>query len=168
MHSYCLFCETQRCEFIASFIEKTMGYRCIYPRVIQRKWVKGTPMEVSHAWLPGYLFLYTEESAFPRVNASGIIRVLGGGELTGADRDFADMLYRRSGVLGTVRLAEEGDRCRICDPIWENRQGILLKVDRGRKRCCVEFEFDHARRTVWVGYDLIKPEVQADSDEAGT
>lgn len=158
-HAYCMFCETQRCEAIAAYVEKTMpGWHCIYPRVIQRKWVRGVPTEAAHTWLPGYLFLYTETPDFPRLQISGVIRVLGGGELTGTDKDFADMIYRRNGVLGAIRLAEEGDRCVIRDPLWENQRGVILKIDRGRKRCCVEFEFDHIRRTVWVGYDLVKAE----------
>lgn len=159
MHAYCLFCETQRCEPIAAYIEKAMtDWRCIYPRVIQRKWVRGTATEVSHTWLPGYLFLYTESMDFPHIRVSGVIRVLGAGELQGTDKDFADMIFQRGGVLGTIRLAEEGDRCVISDPLWEKQRGVILKIDRGRKRCCVEFEFDHTKRTVWVGYDMVKPE----------
>ena len=158
MHAYCLFCETQRCELIAAYIEKTTGYRCIFPRIIQRKWIKGTAREENHAWLPGYIFVYSEEPIIPRFDVSGIIRCIGGGELTGSDFGFADMLYQQNGIIGTIRLAQVGDRCRVADPIWENMQGTIIKLDRGRKRCCVEFEFDQIRRTVWVGYDLVKTE----------
>ena len=156
MHAYCMFCETQRCRDIATLIEKALGYRCISPRLIQRKWVKGKPIEVEHAWLPGYLFLYTEKPIAPRLNISGIIRFLGNGELANADLAFAVMLYQRNGILGTVQLFEEGDRCSLADPSWEHVQGTILKMDRGRKRCCVEFEFDHVKRSVWVGYELIR------------
>ncbi len=158
MHAYCLFCETQRCELIAAYIEKTTAYRCISPRIIQRKWIKGTAREENHAWLPGYIFVYSEEPIIPRFDVSGIIRCIGGGELTGSDFAFADMLYQQNGIIGTIRLAQVGDRCRVADPIWENMQGTIIKLDRGRKRCCVEFEFDQIRRTVWVGYDLVKTE----------
>ena len=171
MRAYCLFCETQRCEAIAEYIDKTMtGWHCIYPRVIQRKWVRGTPTEVSHTWLPGYLFLYTEAPDFPHIQFSGVIRVLGGGELTGKDKDFADMVYQRRGVLGAVRLAEEGERCVIRDPLWENQRGVILKIDRGRKRCCIEFEFDHTKRTVWVGYDMVKADgpMETENGTGGT
>ena len=158
MHAYCLFCETQRCGLIAAYIEKTTAYRCISPRIIQRKWIKGTAREENHAWLPGYIFVYSEEPIIPRFDVSGIIRCIGGGELTGSDFGFADMLYQQNGIIGTIRLAQVGDRCRVADPIWENMQGTIIKLDRGRKRCCVEFEFDQIRRTVWVGYDLVKTE----------
>ncbi len=158
MNAFCLFCETQRCETIAALIRKTYGIRCLYPHILQRKWVKGKEQEVPHPWLPGYLFLYSENPSLPRLEISGILRVLGGGALTGTDLDFARMLLEREGVLGTVRLIQEGDRCTVADPLWRNLQGTVVKMDRGRKRCCVEFEFDHLSRTVWVGYELLCPQ----------
>ena len=166
MHAWCLFCETQRCAAIAALIEKTMGIRCINPRVIQRKWVKGKALEVSHPWLPGYLFLYTENALFSRPDIDGIIRLLGEGELTGQDRAFAEMLYQRDGVLGTIRLAEEGDRCRINDPLWESMEGRIRKIDRGRKRALVSFEFDSVLRSVWMGYEIIENWYSADCTDA--
>ncbi len=166
MHAYCLFCRTQRCADIAALLQKTTDCRCISPRIIQRKWIHGKAFDVPHDWLPGYLFIYTERSVLPRPSIDGVIRVLGGGELTGSDRDFADMLYRRDGTLGTVRLAEVGDRCHIADPLWESLQGTIIKVDRGRKRCCIEYEFDDTRRTIWVGYDLVKADIVMEESPA--
>lgn len=158
MHAYCLFCETQRCKEIALLIEKTMGYRCIYPKMTQRKWIRGECVDVTHDWLPGYLFLYTENPITPQFNIPGIIRFLGQGELTNTDLAFAEMLYKLDGQIGTVQLIQVGDRCGLEDPLWENVQGVITKIDRGRKRCCIEFVFDHGRRTVWVGYDIVKRE----------
>ena len=45
---------------------------------------------------------------------------------------------------------------RVTDPLWEKMEGTVIKVDRGRKRCCVEFQFANIQRSVWVGYDLVK------------
>lgn len=160
MHAYCLFCETQRCGAIAAVIEKNFHLRCISPQIIQRKWIKGVAHEVRHDWLPGYIFLYADEPMVPRFDVHGIIRWLGHDELKGRDFAFADMLYRRNGIIGEIRLAQVGDRCKVADPMWESMQGTIIKMDRGRKRCCVEFEFDHIRRSVWVGYDLVETENQ--------
>ena len=156
MYAYCLFCETQRCRQIAAIISKDYGYQCIYPQIVQRKWIKGVPMEVSHDWLPGYLFLYSEQLIQTRLNIIGIIRFLGNGELEGQDLAFAEMVYRRQGVMGTVSLLQEGDRCSIADPAWKDIRGKVVKMDFGRKRCCIEFEFDGIKRTIWVGYELIR------------
>ena len=157
-HAYCLFCETQRCKVIAELIRRNYGYHCFSPRIIQRKWVKGIPVEESHDWLPGYVFLYTEETIVPRFRIDGIIRCLGKGELAGRDLLFSDMLYRHNGVLGQVSLINAGDRCVIADPSWQGIQGTVIRMDRGRKRCCIEFEFDEMKRSVWVGYELLKPD----------
>ena len=35
-------------------------------------------------------------------------------------------------------------------------QGKVVKMDFGRKRCCIEFEFDEVRRTIWVGYEMVR------------
>ncbi len=156
MYAYCLFCETQKCEKIAYIIQNVYGIRCISPRIVQRKWVKGQCLEESHQWLPGYIFLYSDEPMVLSFPVDGIIRWLGRSELKGQDYTFAETLYKQNGVMGTVRLIEVGDRCRIADPIWQNMSGTIIKVDRNRKRCCITFEFDKAKRNVWVGYELIR------------
>ena len=158
MHAYCLFCETQKCERIAQTIQSRYGIRSISPRVIQRKWVKGQCLEEAHQWLPGYIFLYTEEPMVPFFPVPGIIRWLEEKELTGQDLLFAETILRQDGVMGTVRLAQVGDRCQIADPAWENVRGTIVKIDRSRKRCCLEFEFAGVKRSVWVGYELVKPD----------
>ena len=158
MHYYCLFCETQRCRTIAELIRRTTDYRSISPEMIQRKWVRGQAKEVRHSWLPGYVFLYSEHPIYPWFPFMGIIRWLGKGELEGHDLEFAQMIERNDGVMGTVRLAEVGDRCTISDPAWEGMQGTVIRMDRGRKRCEVEFEFDGRKHTVWVGYEIVKTE----------
>ena len=157
MHAYCLFCETQHCEEIADFLQRSTGYRCISPRIVQRKWVKGVAREEWHRWLPGYIFIYTDVPVWPRFRAPGVIRCLGNDELAGSDLEIAKMIYRRDGVIGIIRLAEVGDRCKVDDPAWEGISGTVVKLDRGRKRCCVQFEFDGIERKVWVGYEMVEP-----------
>ena len=155
MHAYCLFCETQKASFIAQMIEQNHGFRCISPQIIQRKWVKGVCLEEKHNWLPGYIFFYTDEPLERKFYFPGVLRWLGEGELKGEDRAFADMLYERGGVMGTIRLAEVGDRCVVNEPAWRGLEGRIVKLDRGRKRCCVEFSFDNSRITAWVGYEMV-------------
>ena len=58
--------------------------------------------------------------------------------------------------MGTIHLAEVGQYCTVDDPLWQRMEGKIIKIDRGRKRCCVEFTFDDTRRTVWLGYELIQ------------
>lgn len=155
MHAYCLFCETQRCGQIATIIEKDFGFQCIFPQIVQRKWIKGKLTEEMHDWLPGYLFLYTEQPipVMPRI--TGIIRCLGNGELKGRDFEFARKLQLGKGIMGNVSLIQEGSRCRIKDVAWEELQGEVIKMDRERRRCCIQFVFDNSVRKIWVGYEIV-------------
>lgn len=157
MYAYCLFCETQKCKIIANIIEHKYGIRCISPEIIQRKWTKGVCEALRHTWLPGYVFLYSDEPVTDPLQVSGIIRKLGDGELKNEDLAFANMLYDHNGVMGTIQLVEEGQHCTVSDPLWQKMEGKVIKIDRGRKRCCVEFTFDDTRRNVWLGYEMIKP-----------
>ena len=84
---------------------------------------------------------------------------LGNGELGGQDLAFAEMIYKRQGIMGTISLLQEGDRCKIADPAWEEIHGTVVKMDFGRKRCCIEFEFERIRRKIWVGYELIRQDL---------
>ena len=156
MPAYCLFCETQKCKNIASIIERSYDIRCISPEIIQRKWTKGVCEEKHHPWLPGYIFLYTEKPLDQPIHIPGIIRRLGDGELKNEDLAFANMLYDHNGVMGTIHLVEVGQYCTVNDPLWKKMEGKVIKIDRGRKRCCVEFTFDNTKRTVWLGYELIQ------------
>ena len=154
MHAYCLFCETQHCSQIATIIEKDFGFQCIHPKIVQRKWIKGKPTDEMHDWLPGYLFLYVEQSIVTMPRVTGIIRCLGNGELTGSDFEFARMIQQRKGIMGNVSLIQEGFICRIKDMAWLELQGEVTKMDRERKRCCIQFVFDNSVRKIWVGYEI--------------
>ena len=156
MFVYCMFCETKRCRQIADYIRVTRGITCISPVIIQRKWVKGAQTEEKHDWLPGYLFLYTEEPILQHFDVDGIIRILGNGPLTGQDLKFAQMIYSRSGIIGSLFLVQEGNVCTISDPAWNELHGKVIRLDRGRRRCCVEYEFDGIMRTIWVGYEMVR------------
>lgn len=160
MQAYCLFCETQRCKFIAEFIRKNYGYICISPQIIQRKWIRGISLEEKHDWLPGYLFVYSEDPITPRFEVGGIIRCLSNEALSGRDDVFAQMILERDGVVGNVSLIREGDLCRISDPAWEKLQGRVIKLDRGRQRCCISYFFDGCQRSVWAGYDMISQKTE--------
>lgn len=154
MFAYCLFCETQRCKAIADIISKNYGYICISPQIIQRKWIKGNPTEEAHDWLPGYIFLYSEIPILPHFEVEGIIRILGNSALTGSDQRFAELILCHNGVIGNVTLIQNNGRCILSDPAWNSFNATIIKLDRERKRCCVQFEFDDAIRTIWIGYEI--------------
>ncbi len=157
MIAYCYFCETQKCATIAAIIERAFDIRCISPQIIQRKWIKGIASEEIHHLLPGYIFVYADKPLDKLIRIPGIIRRLGDekGVLRDDDLAFARMIYDHDGVIGIISLVEVSNYCTIDDPLWKNVKGKVIKVDRSRKRCCVEFSFDNNRRTVWLGYELV-------------
>ena len=112
MYHYCLFCLTQRSEIIKQLIERQYGYKVISPKIIQRHWVHGQKVEKEYQYLPGYLFIYTDEpiesvTELRRIN--GVIRQLGelntGFQLNGSDLTFSEFLLTR-GELEITTLNE--------------------------------------------------------------
>ena len=81
--------------------------------------------------------------------------MLGDGELKNEDLAFANMLYNHDGIMGTIHLTEIGQYCTVDDPLWQKMECKVIKIDRERRRCCIEFVFDNNRHTVWLGYDIV-------------
>ena len=161
MVCYCIFCVTQKTSQILEELSSgniIPGLTVLQPKIVQRKWIRKNATEEIHDYLPGYLFLYTKEQIQPRFDISGIIRCLGNSELNGQDLAFAEMIYQKKGVMGIISLMCDGERCRINDPAWEQIHGKVIRMDKGRKRCCIEFEFDGIKRSIWAGYEIVLTE----------
>lgn len=168
MYTYCLFCRTLRCTSIRRFLEASTPHTYLQPRIVQRKWVKGEEQEALHDFLPGYLFVYTEEpirdfEIFFRVG--GVIRVLGyrgedgllmEHELDGEDRRFALALKQHGGLIDHVKVYRVGDRLTPARGLLADLTGTIVRVDRQRRRLEMEYSFDNTVRRVWVGYDVIE------------
>lgn len=60
MNAYCLFCRTHKAEDAALVLEKRGIERAFSPRILRRKRVKGTNIDVEYDLLPGYVFAYSE------------------------------------------------------------------------------------------------------------
>ena len=61
MIAYCLFCETLKCDHVASAVMEKFPCRALSPKQVQHIHVKGGMRDVVHDLLPGYVFLYCEE-----------------------------------------------------------------------------------------------------------
>jgi len=61
MYAYCLFCETEKCDFVAHAVKQVYNCEAISPKQIQHTWDKGQYVNREHKLLPGYVFLYSEE-----------------------------------------------------------------------------------------------------------
>ena len=171
MYSYCLFCTTVKCQTIASAIRQKFGYTAFAPKIVQRKWVKGECFEEVRPYLPGYVFLYTQQplTEFREIRMmEGVGRYLGerddGYQLQGEDRSFAEMLYAHDGTIGIMKAYKEGDRVKLARDMLGDFEGEIIRLDRRKGRAQLQYNFDGNSYKVWVGYELIedgKPQFDA-------
>ncbi|MBR0082288.1 MAG: hypothetical protein IJP98_06090 [Clostridia bacterium] len=175
MHYYCIYCSTARSKTVADLIERMGIGRCVTPRIVQRKWIKGKTFEETHDYLPGYVFLYTEEAVSdfqPIWNLNDVYRLLGSEEdlfeLYGADRAFAQMLEEQEGTIGILKAYREGDVVKLADSAFSAFEGVITRFDRARKRAEIEFDFDGKKQRVWCGIDLLDSVQKTDSRSGET
>lgn len=162
MHCYCIYCTTQKCNYVAEALTAMGIGRAITPKILQRKWIGGKAHEEIHEYLPGYVFLYTETppADFSQIRTmTDVHRLLGNKddryELCGADRAFAEMLYASDGTIGFFPAYEQGDRVRLDSSLLEGVEGVITRLDRAKKRAEIEFDFDGKKQRVWCGIELI-------------
>ena len=161
MHIYCLFCETGKCDYVARAAMQAFPCRAISPKQIQHIWSKGTMIDREHDLLPGYVFLYFEETLqFPQELkiVDRIIRCLRSTDLTyelrGSDEEFARMLLQKNGVLGKTRVTETDGRFVISDETLGPIPTGILKVDRRNHRMKIEMQVAGNKVQTWVEYEI--------------
>ena len=168
MHIYCLFCLVSHVPVIRKLLDHTFSCEVLQASILQRKWIKGTPTDEPHDYLPGYLFIYSEEpitDMYRILNLDGVIRFLkyestSDYELQGTYRFFAESLYKENGRISYVPVYEVGERLVIKDGLFQNQQAEIKKVDRRKQRLLLEFNFDNTTRTIWLGYDVVKEDIK--------
>lgn len=163
MYSYCFFCNTVKCALVAAAIRQKFGYVAFSPKIVQRKWIKGTCHEEIRDYLPGYVFVYSEEpiTEFREIRImEGVVRCLGQRDedyrLQGDDRKFAEMLYAHDGTIGIMKTYREGDRVKLSQEMMGGFEGEIIKLDRRKGRALLQYSFDGNSYKVWVGYEMIE------------
>ena len=170
MYTYCLFCDTAKCHFVASIAEKAFPCRAIYPRTVQHRWIKRKPVDEEHPLTPGYVFLYSDEQlTVRRVYAiQGVIKCLRDQdrryELSGSDEAFALMLLENGGVIGKTQVYQEGQMICLRDGVYKGVQTRILKVDHRNMRMQIAIPFAGMQVKTWVEYEVVEP-VDQDGDE---
>ena len=164
MFTCCLFCETAKCDYVATAAMQAFDCKAISPKQIQHTWDKGQYVDRERDLLPGYVFLYSEEPIrLPqdiRRNLDRIIRSLRTTDyeyrLQGADEQFAMMLYRKNGVVGKTEVTEENGRFTICDETFRDVPVEILKVDRRDERMKISMSVAGRKVQTWVQYNIIR------------
>ena len=149
-------------ESVAALLPKRIDCRAISPKIIQRKWIKGKCFEEVKDFLPGYVFLYTNDPLREfRVlwSVEGVFKLLGRREegflLSDDDARFAEMIYANQGVIGILKAYEVGDRIFLSGEFLPGYEGEVIRVDRRKGRAQILIHFDEREIKLWVGFDLI-------------
>lgn len=163
MYTYCLFCETAKCQNIARSLMNKLPCRAFSPKQVQHTWSKGQMVDIVHDLLPGYVFVYLEDQKLDIASlhsVQGILRCLCSQdrqyELAGADEQFALMLLQKDGVIGKTKVYEEGQMIRICQGAFEGVETKILKVNRRNMRMQIEIPFAGRPVKTWVEYEVVK------------
>ncbi len=160
VYTYCLFCETASCIFLARIAEAILPCRAIQPKQVQHRLKKGRVDDVVRDFMPGYLFLYFEEDPFPGVmrlpTIPGVHRFLGDSNnkyvLTGPDEQFALMIREKSGLIGKMEVYEEGERLHLYKSDLDVYDIQIVKVDRRKGRMKIQFTFAENPVATWVEF----------------
>lgn len=162
MYTYCLFCETAKCGFVASIAQQLFPCRAIYPKQMQHTWSRGKMVDIEHDLLPGYVFLYAEQEPLNHaalLSLQGVIRCLCSQdnqfELAGSDHEFAMMLLRKDGIIGKTKVYQEGQKVRICKGAFFGVEAKILQISRRNRRMKIELPFEHSPVKTWVEYEMV-------------
>ncbi len=164
MYTYCLFCETASCVYLAKIAEAILPCKAIQPKQVQHRLKKGKVNDVIRDFMPGYIFLYFDENPFPEIMRlliiPGVHRFLGDSNnkyvLTGIDEQFALMILEKEGVIGKMQVFEEGQMLHLAKSDIDIFDITILKVDRRKCRMKIRFNFVDNQVTTWVEFEITK------------
>ena len=164
MYTYCLFCETAKCDFVAHAVKQVYNCEAISPKQIQHTWDKGQYTDREHDLLPGYVFVYSEEPILQpqdiRIKLDRIIRCMRDTsmeyQLQGADEQFALAIFRKGGVIGRTEVTEKDGWFTITDETFRDVPVKILKADRRNKRIKIEIQITGKQLQTWVEYEIVE------------
>ena len=169
----CLFCRTGHEMNVARQIEARNHGKAIFPRKVKPFRVNGVWEDRMDVLLPGYLFVYSEEEYPVRelYTLEGVIRVLfyqkdnRDGWLEGSDRAFAEWIWKEEGLIGKLEAVKEGSYVHIKDDALKAFRGKVVEINKGRRSAHVVLDLMGSSKSLWLGYELLEMEKEADSSD---
>lgn len=159
----CLFCETGKEQSIVQMIQKYDGAHAIFAqrtRFIKRDndWT-----QVRAPLLPGYVFVYQDQSDFNEIEYQRIpyvFRVLkyddGSTHLKGNDLLFSDWLWRMNGEIGVIKTAQVGDRVEIAEGALRELKGQIVHINRRQRKVYVVLDSMSIPLHTWLAYEQVQ------------
>lgn len=159
--AYCVFCRTGAEAQLGSEIEaRCERVRALVATQEKHRTRQGTREVDRRTFLPGYLFLYSEEPLdVERIQGmDDVYRVLGdidgAIELRGSDLAFARWLWDNEGIIGISRVRFAGDGYEILSgPMRTFAEGIV-RLDKHTKNALVRMDFMGRTSEMWLAFDF--------------
>lgn len=159
----CLFCKSGYEHLVVDVINETYPAVAIFPRKVKRLLKHGEWLESSVPLVPGYVFVYSNETiAYDQLRSSPrVLKVLRYaedtvGELNDVDRAFADWIWRSNGMIGCLEAIQIDDWVEITDPALQQFQGRVVQMDRRKRMVKLELDVLGSARNLWLSYELVQ------------
>lgn len=161
----CLFCLSGKEKEAVENIRKMECGVALFPQKIKHFRDKKEWADQPVPLVPGYVFVYmTEAEKESQYKLSGIpevIRVLSYGDediswLQGNDLEFADLIWRKNGLLGEVQTAKIGDRVEVVDNDLMQFHGKVAQVDKRKRMVLIRTEGAGIIDNVWLPYHMVE------------
>lgn len=159
-HVYCLFCKTGSEEQAAIAIEKQQKVRALVAIQEKHKRINKKNGVDRRVFLPGYLFLYTNEELCSGVTQKlgNVYRILGYGdeiaELSGYDRAFAEWLYINDGIVGISRIRVRDGNLSVSSGPMRFFLNKIIKIDKHTKNALARMSFQNRAVDFWLAFDF--------------
>lgn len=163
-HVYCLFCETGKEKIVKFLCEKLLGVRALLLTTKCFRFSRGQHREVVVKALPGYVFLYSNDSIDLRriTQIEHVFRVLsmtGEYDLHQRDKSFAQWIYSLDGEIETSQAYREGDHIVVTGGPLKHYEGDIVWVDKRKGKAKVHLVTESMDTSMWFFFEYLeKPE----------
>jgi len=160
-HAYCLFCRTGAENRLKDEIETRFPSIRVLSAVQEKHKVIDKRYEVDRKnFLPGYLFLYSEEEMdFEMLlRIEDIYKILGdrinAHELQGSDKAFAKWLWKNDGVIGISRIRIIENKLKILSGPMQYFAKAVIKLDKHTRNARVRMDFLGKKSDIWLAFEF--------------
>ena len=160
-HIYCLFCRSGAEQRMREAIEQKFRHIHVLFAVQEKHRIINGHQEIDRRiFLPGYLFLYTDEEldfdSFHRIH--DIYKILGdeanGCELQRSDRAFARWLWMNKGIIGISLLQNHDGKIEILSGPMKYFAEDIIRINKHTKNALVKMRFMDKESEIWLAFEF--------------
>jgi hypothetical protein len=75
--------------------------------------------------------------------------------LRGADKNFAQLVFKNNGTLGVSKARRIGDKVHMHSGPLKDMEGKIIRIDKHSRNGQVEFNFDNLVWKVWLAFEYM-------------